>query len=162
MPSSQFREMKEQDLIYRRNQLEDESAEQYHMELYKLAENCNYIWWYENWNDLWQTGSRYKRHCSITAPTTWCWFDSGNSLEKISQRQAIEEQQQVLRETNGDSKTLQTLVVQPCQEYTAKKGRRYCKPVYIGNRRAKTKPYTHYGIGVHPRDKMQPVIDATK
>ena len=78
----------------------------------------------------------------------------------MAKKKAIEKKQQALRGTNGDSKTLQPLVVQPRQEYTASKGRRYCKPVYNGNPRAKTKPCTRCGKGVHPRDKC-PAKDAT-
>ena len=60
-----------------------------------------------------------SRHLQLDADLTL-----ETAKTQIRRREAIEEQQQVLRGTNGDSKPLQPLVVQPHQEYTAKKGRR--------------------------------------
>ena len=104
------------------NQLEGESAEQYIMELYKLAENCNYgDMKTEMIRDRLVVGIRdivLSQHLQLDADLT-------------------EEQR-----TNGDSKTLHPLVVQTRKQYTARKSRRYCKPVYDGNPRVKTKPCT--------------------
>ena len=143
----------------RRNQLEGGSAEQYIMELYKLAENCNYgDMKTEMIRDRLVVGIRdivLSRHLQLHADLTL-----QTAKKKICHREAIEEQQQVLRGTNGDSKTLYSIVVQPRQEYTARKGRRYCKPVYNRNPRAKTKPCTRCGKGVHPHFKC-PASDST-
>ena len=141
----------------RRNQLGGESAEQYIMELHKLAENCDYGGMTtEMIRDRLVVGIR------DAALSQRLQLDADLTLEKakkmIRQREAVEEQQQVLKGA-GEASSLDG--IQFRRNPRAKAGKTYKPAAASGREKPKsTKPCTRCGKGQHPRDKC-PAKDAT-
>ena len=136
----------------RRNQQEGESAEQY-MELYRLAETCNY-------GDLKDEMIRDRLVVGIhdAALSQQLQMDAELTLEKaqkrIRQREAVGEQQKELKGAAEEEVTIQEVKFR-----RPKKGKVRHTPSHHG--KAKTpKTCTRCGKGTHPYDKC-PAKEAT-
>ena len=139
----------------RRNQQDGESAEQYIMILYRLAENCNY-------DDLKEEMIRDRLVVGIkdAALSQQLQLDADLTLEKakkkIRQREAVGQQQKELKETNEEAK------VDELHSKRFSKGNRLQNRGRAGGYSRKTTPTktcTRCGRGSHPKEKC-PAKDA--
>ena len=118
------------------------------MELYKLAESCNYgDMETEMIRDRLVVGKRdivLFRHLQLDADLT---------LETAKKNLPERGNRRTATGPKRDKWRLHNFAASSCparQEYIARIGRRYCKPVCNGNPRGKTKPCTRCGKGVQP------------
>ena len=147
----------------RRNQLGGETAEQYIMELYKLAKSCNYG---EMKGEMKDEMIRDRLVVGIrdNALSQRLQLDADLTLEKakkmVRQREAVGEQQQLLKGTVASS--LDEL--QPRRDRRKQGKKFHVKGRANSSTTAATQPQskscTRCGKGQHPRDKC-PAKDAT-
>ena len=140
----------------RRNQREGETAEQYIMELYALAEYCEY-------GDLKDEMIRDRLVVGIrdAALSQQLQLDAELTLEKaklkVRQREAVGEQQ---RELKGTERAVTSLgEVRPRKSFTRKTTRSYANSKSKSNDPSTTKLCSRCGKESHPRDKC-PAKDA--
>ena len=132
----------------RRSQLAGESAEQFIMELYTLAKNCNY-------GDMTDEMIRDRLVVGIqdAALSQQLQLDADLTLEKAKkrtrQREAVAEQQQVLKGTAGVANSPDGIHSRRGQQSRA-----------AASGRPTGKPCTRCGKGQHPREKC-PAKEAT-
>lgn len=138
----------ERAVFNRRNQLEGETAEQYIMEVYKLAYNCEY-------GDMKTEMIRDRLVVGIRdAALSQLQLDPGK--KKIRQREAVTQQQQVLNGKAADASIIEE-VHSKRQQFSKKQNHRPGK----GKPQAKTaQACTRCGREQHPREKC-PAKDAT-
>ena len=142
----------------RRNQLDGEQVEQYIMELYKLADSCDYgAMKDEMIRDRLVVGIR-------DGPLSErLQLDPDLTLEKakkmVRQREAVHDQQQVLKGASSDTHVLEEL--RPKRGSTQWRGSKpKPKPKQQQQYRQQQRQCTRCGRGQHPRDKC-PAKEAT-
>ena len=141
----------------RRNQLDGETAEQYIMELYRLAESCDY-------GDLKDEMIRDRLVVGIrdAVLSQQLQLDPDLTLEKakkmVRQREAVHDQQQVLKGVSNEAHVVEELRTKG--RFTQPSGTTKPKRPQQRQPQKHQKQCTRCGKGQHPKDKC-PAKEAT-